>query len=563
MIAPLLLLALFFARASADDIIPGRLSESRGSGGGIFEIQVRLGTPPKDVRLGGDFSMGTLVLAQSPLAASFSATLTPVGYADMLHIGNAHYVFPLSVDYSAVANTCPQCDGIIGLGGNSPLWLFWRSIKVSVSGVRLEEASVKEGVMCSQPDPIFCNATGTVYGKNVRVLFAMDEPVTRMPYELFRELRDGRNLRDDWPALEITLDGTGPAHRRKIIIPGDQVLRTTFGEPEMLTVRQQQTNSSAIVIGYEALRAMSLHRDFNTGFMRVEHRITQRNLTILQSIFVVIPWAMFFYWKLVKPLFRITPEILGLHPMMVTMHIALDIMTILLPFLFFFQRGTLYALTEDILMTVLLGSVVVVSSAWLALSLVNEILRASEFHGTFGSEFVRLSGAAERLIFKKHFSYDPSAGNIDWRSRLRVARAMIVHQWARDVNLLITLWFIMLAVSPDTLRSVAYVIIFFFMFVIMFGACIGCVPFSTYETSALWLFWILTAVLSFAAVTFIMGLRVVYPMSEIVYNYLDLNQALFISAMFMLLVICTIYVEKGKMRTIELWVQHNAKKKIK
>lgn len=548
---------LFLALSSCEDIIPGKMSDIRGSGGAVLELTFRVGTPPRDVRMMADFTRENVVVAQNPLKDSYSATVTPLGYTDLFHIGSKHIFLPMDWDPDAVATLCPVCDGIFGTGGASPVWILWRSIYASVSGLRLQQDTVEHGANCLQPSTWFCETSGRLMGQNVLIFFDPSEPVTRIPVALFNKLRNGRSLNEDWPPVDIYLDGTGPVENLHLHIPGEQVVRHAPGEPDTLTVDQTNTNASVVTIGYEALRAAAIRRDFNTAKLIFEPRITQRNMTLLQSITLVFLWTLFFYWKLVKPFFRLHRSLWEKHFYMIIADVAFDIIVLTVPYTYFFQRGSFDALKSSLFMFIIVGVVVAIATAWEFTALFSMLTRGPENLGLFGADYLDVKKRTGRKpVIVTEIGPDGRSHRIDQATRLRYTRSTLVHQFARNTLVMMSIFIITLSVAPDTLRGVMFFLIGCFLTFYSTLNLITTLFFSLQQTSFLWHLFMGSNLVATGGILALVGVMIIAPLGELAHSYFDLVEGLFIAAYFLLMLCFVLYMAGGQVRSFRVWITH-------
>lgn len=566
-----LLLALVWTHAGVH-IVTGHLVETRGIGGAVLELNVRMGTPPRDVRLAVDGTHGELVMREDPSGDSFSAFRTAGGVADLVHIGGRHFTLDAIINPNFAFSICPTCDGVLGIGGGSPLWLVWRHIEITPRGLRLAEKADRAAdildhtwATCKQPSKVFCNTTGRVLGEDVVVLIAPEEPKTILPASVFRALRDGRTLQHPWPDLVIDLDAKGVLGARgenlRLRIPGRQVVRDASGEPTTITVRAMDNEieepgvMQTVVLGWETLRATEFLRDFNRGRFAFAPRVVERNMTFVQALTNLAFWIAFFYFKLRRPIFRLHSNISVNHRAAAICYMLFDTCAALAPFVFFWQRGTWVVFSSDLLGILALSVVVLLSSAWLLLSVVFLLLRAPERWGVFGDGLARLVGShpfpRQR---QKEMPHDMSSLALDLPTRIRLVRALIVHDWARDVSILATLWFINTATAASTLRDTMLFLVVVFSLIVALGNPLVALFFSAGMCSPAWLtasvsMW---AVLGAAATFFCV--RVVYPWSEMFSAIFSLQEGLMTAISLLTIANLMLFFFHGHLRTLRLYV---------
>lgn len=521
----MLLLLLLAALAAAHEVVLGHMVEVRGAGGAVLVLSARMGIPPRDVRLVADGTHGAIVVAASPLGTSLSAVVDGPGWTELLHVAGAHLRVPLLVDPGAVAAVCPTCDGVIGLGGSSPLWALWRRVEISDAGLRLDGATGRAGALadgvvawatCRQPSDLLCDTDAEAEGMAFRFLLAPAGPRTVLPNDVFHALRGGRTLADDWPDLTLSLRRGGGARDRRygtsldLRIPGAQVLRHVWGEPGVLSVGRGDAVGQ---LGWEALRAGAVVRDWNGGRAAWVPRVTQRNYTVLQELAKLLLWGAFGYTRESRPLFLLFGALARDHPWSVIFDVVADLIAVAAPPLFVWQRGT--------------WDVVVRGAPWLPAAAIALYAAAAAW---LAATAVARAVPAQRL---------PPAVS---------GRTLVVHDWARDALLLLGLWLVYLATVGDRPRSLGLLAVWAWWCILLgmtaAGAVVGTL--ARRPPTPDWGVFLLTAGLASAAWTGYVGATVVPALAEIATVYFYLSQGLTVAVFLLASLVLAAYVGEGR-----------------
>lgn len=228
----LLLLAVSSTRSehftspwTAYDIVPSRMVGTHLDEE-IHVARVRVGTPERELLLVLDFAGQRLVVSSAPsrrtsgdIAGSnpedWSSSFSPSGGgSDLVRLSGNRYRLPTTFDPSAAAVIgCPACNGVLGVGPGSPIWLVWPDATFSAGAITLGQrqppvsGSGRARISCEVLDDNLCSSTAEVYGTDYTVRFQFRSAYTVVPpavYDTYVGTRSVSNTPvDQWYAMPL------------------------------------------------------------------------------------------------------------------------------------------------------------------------------------------------------------------------------------------------------------------------------------------------------------------------------------------------------------------------
>ena len=275
----------------------------------VLVVRVGVGSRVKFSRLVVDFTRSDLVLTSSEFRTQSGSFIRYGGVeSDVLHISGSVVRFPVSFDlYAGFAYGCPSCDGVLGAGMGSPLWMRWPNITVTTGlfwlGGRADFPD-HEQVACNVASQELCIATADVRGgrmdeAGVEVRLAPHGTKTRLPGPLFAKWAFGLSVDrnpspGDWPDLELdfyTKDGG----RARVVIPSsDLVVSTGLFDDMVLMV--EDWDQPYIRLGFSAWQSFQAHINAADRVVGINTWETQLDyswmslLTALGALFIIMVW---------------------------------------------------------------------------------------------------------------------------------------------------------------------------------------------------------------------------------------------------------------------------------
>lgn len=261
----------------------------------IHVASVRVGTPERELDLVLDFAGDGVIVSSVPTRgvtagdiassdpADWSSSYAPVGGgSDMLRLtGTRRYRVPVSHDTQAAAMLgCPACNGVLGVGPGSPIWLVWSRATFSAGTITLghKQPQVKGAgrarIQCETLSPALCKSQATVYGHSYNVSFEFRSIFTEVPWEVYDKFVGSRSVSRDavrrWPSLKLEFaSAEAPVDPRHVVLKiapqsllGDS---RSGGARTLLLRRSSDPDSSDIVLGRTVWRSLMMYREFDTG----------------------------------------------------------------------------------------------------------------------------------------------------------------------------------------------------------------------------------------------------------------------------------------------------------
>lgn len=291
-----------------------------------YTVELKIGTPPRATRLAVDFaSTGIKVAINVPqLSRSYSPAL---GGSDIVHFDGLNFRVPLSFDggSKAISLGCRDCEGSIGIGAGSNIWLYYKKGIFTAGSVVLDEniiaysdRSSDKGVFpCLPSQPNYCTTPKIVrattgfkrdkkFGEitgTVKVEFGFATPKTVVPSWLYAAYTQGRNVQrnadpQEWPDIHLNF-GVIPdsGHNNKIKIRSDDLVTRSRRTGYDLLL-QVGTDNSTIVLGKNAARSFMFKRDWHSGTGQVVGWEVRKHWSYMALSVMLISSILFVYWKL-------------------------------------------------------------------------------------------------------------------------------------------------------------------------------------------------------------------------------------------------------------------------
>jgi hypothetical protein len=323
---PILLLFLLFVLChgfdSLVDLIPSRL-EGKTRGESVHVADIKFGTPRKTLRTGLDFASDTISTIQVQ-DEDVSSTYTPAGGgSDLMWIAGKRLRLPVTTDPLRVETLCGRCEGLIGVGPSSPLWIVWKEATFG-SGVvslgnladivqdadwfnRLEEPSqLDNDIQCTIgfTDGL-CKTTALVGPDKdlATVIFTFDERRTLLSDPVWDAYTAGKNVEttstEGWGDLEFDFIDLTPASPDTIvrtrIRAHDIVSDSPTGEPQ-LNLGLSGSNTT-IYIGRTAFRSFFVHMRWVPNTINVINWRVEKSYSVFIAFVLLGIGISLVWWK--------------------------------------------------------------------------------------------------------------------------------------------------------------------------------------------------------------------------------------------------------------------------
>lgn len=303
----ILLLALLLVACCRGAIIASRM-EGRYPTQDIHVARLVVGTPGHTLRLALDFSDRYIRVARPMNSATYSHT---AGGTDVIQVGRRRLRLPVRVDPEAAANLgCSSCDGTLGVGSASPLWLFYGSASFTRGSVLLDygvpspiSATIGGHCQCLGPHPTLCMTEAEVHGDRYRVdlSFRTAETLVPMPvYERFVGLRSvGRDPSSHWDPLQIHFLAADGGPGTEVSIAAHNLVVMEKNSVRRLMVGLSPQNDT-IYLGRTAWGSIMVYRNFVRGTAKIVQFDTRKHRTVAPLILLNVLSLIFIHWKLTR-----------------------------------------------------------------------------------------------------------------------------------------------------------------------------------------------------------------------------------------------------------------------
>ncbi len=299
----LLLLLLMLVTFSCAAVIPSRM-EGRFLPDDIHVVRLIVGSTGNIKRFALDFS-SRYVRIRKPLPSSTHSHTA--GGTDVIHVGYRRLRLPMRLDPEAPARLgCPTCDGTLGVGAGSPLWLFYGSATFTAGSVLLGTApppirdTAGTYAPCLGPHPSLCLTRAEVYGHRYIVDLGFQTPETLVPMEVYERFTGLRNVGQDpphrWEPLRLHFEGDPGT---EVSISSHNLVATERHGMRRLMLGLSPRNDT-IYLGRTAFWSLMIHRDFLGGKVKVIQWEARKHRSASSLLLVVILSFIFMHWKLTR-----------------------------------------------------------------------------------------------------------------------------------------------------------------------------------------------------------------------------------------------------------------------
>jgi hypothetical protein len=287
-------------------------------------VELKAGTPRTTLRLALDYE-GVGVTTISPYSEEISSTYSPAGGgSDEVIIAGKRVRLPFTTDPVRVSELgCSTCEGLLGVGASSPLWIIWKeatfgSGAISLDGLahtvkdaerfnRMEiRAQKRNSIACDVGFSGLCR-TEAFIGPNKElntVIFSFESSRTLVPPSVYDAYTDGKNIfdtpRDKWPDLVFeftTLTNTSKDTVLEARIRRHDIVASTHtGYPELLLAPQTDYPNTTF-IGRPAWRSFFVFKDWETNQVKIFNWKVEKDLTQYARFILSTSGFLLMWWK--------------------------------------------------------------------------------------------------------------------------------------------------------------------------------------------------------------------------------------------------------------------------
>lgn len=279
-------------------------------------VQVLVGVPPRSMKLAVDLSDG-LLRTDFPLykfSSTYEATLS--GESDVVHLNGETVRLSLGSDAGrAAALGCGDCQGTLGMGPTTKLWLYDQTATYTSGAIGVGEGiSAFERIRlahnlgrfpCSPGFQELCVTKGKVHGKdNVTIVFGSNEENTLLPVDIFDAYTSGLSVAKnknpaDWGPIHFKIYADDGSDNEFDLQARDIVVPSLKGGVELLLAGSPDPNT--VILSISARHSMMLKRFFAEGKGQVVHWPTSRRLSWYNGVVLIILSLVLAYWALDPP----------------------------------------------------------------------------------------------------------------------------------------------------------------------------------------------------------------------------------------------------------------------
>jgi hypothetical protein len=501
---------LFFFLLLCAESAGGVVLPSRQTGQYALEtyhtVDVKVGTPGRLMTLRLDFNSALLV-TKIPLQV-VSRSYSPFGGgSDVVHFGGRDYRVLVKHDGGAMAAAlgCPSCDGVLGLGSGSRVWLYSEETVFTAGAQLLDEELLaftrglgddRGRVICLPGFTNLCTASATVRNHPVVVFFGLPASKTIVPKPVFEDYTLGlsitRNDAEDFGDLDFTfpvVPGTGKSNgftlRRQ-----DLVSKSRRGGLDLL-LQSGGVDNTTVVLSQSSWRSLLMKKNHQTGTMQITSWSVNKHWSVHALLTLLVESVLFLYWILTpsgawemsyKPMWKIGAEAAGA---------ILAVVTYALP-------ATQTALQGHVEVNIFVGAMLVNQILWQIYAGLVSLGVAADFFGDLTLPFLGKGNGKER------------------RKRRRMhPRVYLAMNMANQTILLILAWLLVIETRVETLGgffSLLFVLILLGNLVYHL-LLVGYVPTGDKRTFVWVLYWINALVIVLVGVI-VVEIHVLAPFVE-------------------------------------------------
>lgn len=305
---------VWFDTAGAD-VLPARM-EGQYAAESFHTVEIKVGTPCRLMRLLIDFNSNSLV-TRVPVQV-FSRSYSPAfGGSDVVHFGGKEYRVATFADGGSLAASmgCATCEGVIGLGAGSKIWVQSDEAIFTAGAVLMEEELIafsrySRGLGVVQCLPGFtnlCTAPAFLEGKPVVVYFGLPVDKTLVPPDVFLDYTAGMNVEvnppRDWPNLHFKFPAnpnpSNPAHddANRFDLRREDIVTKSRRSGYDLLLGSSMSNTT-VVLSRSAWRSFMIRKNWISGTAQIVPWRVRKHWSAYSLIGMLGTSILFLYWKL-------------------------------------------------------------------------------------------------------------------------------------------------------------------------------------------------------------------------------------------------------------------------
>jgi hypothetical protein len=297
-----------------------------------FTVTIKVGTPCQPMRLVVDMA-STGLTTKLPLPMISRSFSPAMGGSDIIHFANHNFRVPVTVDglnAKAASLMCSDCDGSIGIGPGSKLWLYFQDAIFTPGSVILEEPLIAYTSLSGTSDrgwfnclpamPNICTVSdpglrvttgfktdslvGRVTMTGMTLMFGLASQVTIVPQPIYQAYTQGRNIQlnsdpNEWPDIEFKIPASaGGGNRNSVTLRAEDIVTRSRRTGYDLLLAPGPVGSTTVVFGISAWRSMMLRRRMDTGEAQVISWQSRKHWSTYALVMLYIVPIMFVFWKL-------------------------------------------------------------------------------------------------------------------------------------------------------------------------------------------------------------------------------------------------------------------------
>jgi len=299
------------------DVLP-----SYAAGSEISQIhsvaRLQVGTLKKKLKLAIDRSSSELKLSV-PLNKELSRSFIEFnGGSDIVYIGEEEVLFKITFDLEAASDVgCFDCQGVLGLGAGSPVWLHYSKAIYTPGAIYFDEglpsysyaARGNTDVECDLFTSQLCVTTGSVLGIPVNVAFGMDSVApTLLPGDIFDAYVGNKSLSSDvseWSDLVINfpdLANSKPllsASASKLVIRRKHIMSPSSSSGYHLNIDLSPPGDPTVYLGRTATLDYMLEIHRSTRKAKIVDYSAEKSYSTVVLLVGILLALIFHRWKTV------------------------------------------------------------------------------------------------------------------------------------------------------------------------------------------------------------------------------------------------------------------------
>lgn len=549
----------------------------------VLVADVYVGRPGERHYMSVHFNSDTSGLrgTHAPSRPSYSQSFTVIGGTtfDEYVAGSTTSVIALTPGVTE-SSLCDMCSGRLGLGAAAPLWIHERvagtGALVTTHGIYMEPESCDvipyemdingagdtshsehaATVVCEAATPEICITSSKYKGTAYRTSIGPYSGFTRLPAAVFDDWTSGKAIGngadpDNFDDLCFTFEGTNGVDEEVCFRPE---MLMDKGAPIRFWVERQDplgADADLVEFGYSTLLGMAVR--FNpTAGMAAVRPLPQRfhHTTFVLVMIVVVSFLLLRNYFGIDLLFLLPLMRYRLrYPVAVLTGFALDIATVVLPWLVFLSQGVRDAMCREVGLWIVLLVVVALSTVMYVAMVISQAMGAYEWKDVLRIDeidrfWTALTNSTVDRAHKKEGAYvamDTLLSTLSQNERRAVQRIWVLKQAAGGLILSVYLYALSVETAQGTLGTYVATMFALVLFIVVMHTHLFLIVLSYRSTLWYIVFSSALAVLSSAALvavnhmTLIRAINWLMPeagvaaplMSSIIHGYIFLLVVIF------------------------------------